>query len=116
VVLSFWVVLNHNTPYESHLSSLENSRLRGNLSALYRLLRSESGQGGAELFSLVSSDRMHGKNGSKLPQGRLKLDIRKHFFTETVVKHWNSILRGAADAPSLPVLKKHLDDACSTVL
>ncbi|GAB0179974.1 mitochondrial enolase superfamily member 1 [Grus japonensis] len=67
------------------LATLERRRLRGDLMALCSFLRRGSGEGGAELFSLGSSDRTHG-NGSKLHQGRLRLDIRKHFFTERVVK------------------------------
>lgn len=37
------------------------------------------------LISLVSTDRTRG-NGSKLCQGRFKLDFRKHFFTEILGK------------------------------
>jgi len=42
------------------LSSLDRSRRRGNLNALYNFLSRGSGEGGAELFSLGSSDRTHG--------------------------------------------------------
>ena len=68
------------------MSNLEKRRQRGDLFALYSFLRRGSREGAADLFSLVSSDRMHG-NDSKLHQGKFRLDRRKHFFTEKVIKH-----------------------------
>lgn len=40
--------------------------------------------------------------------GRVRLDIRKRFFTQSVVRHWN---REVVTAPSLPEFKKSLDKA-----
>ena len=73
------------------------------------------------MFTRVDSDRTRG-NGFRLGQVRFRLDIRRKFFTQKVVTHWNrlpkevvrEVVRGGS--PSLEAFKARLDVALGSLV
>jgi len=97
------------------LFSLGKRRLWGDLIVAFQYLKGAYKQEGERLFTRVDNDRTRGK-GLKLRQGRFRLNMRRKFFTQRVVTHWNRLPEEVVDAPSLEAFKARLDVALGSLV
>jgi len=78
--------------------------MRGDRITLFQYLKGAYSESEVGLFSLVTGDKRRGYD-LKLHQGMFRLDVRKHFFTERLVK----LVKEVVESTSLDVFKSHLD-------
>jgi len=98
---------------ELGLFSLEERRLRADLTAVFQYLK---GPTGSMERGFSQGCVVIGQGGTALNYKGADLDIRKKFFTMRVVRHWNRFPREAVAAPSLEVFKARLDGALSNLV
>ena len=55
-------------------------------------------------------------NDFKLKEGKIRLDVRKKFFTQRLLRHWNRLPREVIDVPSVGAFKARLDGALHSLI
>lgn len=94
---------------ELSLFSLEKGRLKADSTTAFQYFKGAYKQEEERDFAQSVSDRTRG-NGFKLKEGRFRLDVRKKFFTQRVVRCWNRLPREGVDVPSLEAFKARLNE------
>lgn len=82
------------------LNGMEMGRHKGNFTALYNYLKGK--QDGCLL--LLQGNRTS-RNGLSLHHRRFRMKIRKKFFTEKMVKHWNRLSKELVGSPPWKCLR-----------
>ena len=71
--------------------SLKKRRLWGDVIAAFQYLNGAYKKDVEGFFTQTVNDRRRG-NSFKLKERRFRLDVRRKFFTQRVVRHWNRLL------------------------
>jgi hypothetical protein len=95
-----------NTSYKGrlallHIDSLEIRRLRFDLVMVYKILFNMVNVSASQFFTRASSSYCTRGHCHKLVLNYSRVDIRKYFFSEWIVKQWNSLAAQPQDFDSL---------------
>jgi len=77
--------------------NVRTRRLLSGSESVQAVLKGGCSEAGVGLFSQLTSNRRRG-NGLRLRQGTFRVDVRKNFFTEWVVRHRNRLLREVVES------------------
>ena len=90
--------------------SLKKKRLWCDLIAAFQYLKGAYKKDGKQLFVGADNDKTRG-NSFKLEVERFKLEVRRKFFTQRVVRKLKRLPREVVDVPSLEVFTARLNEA-----
>ena len=91
-----------------NLTTLEARRVRGDLIETYKLLHGLEKVDYRQFFTL--NDSVHDLRGHsmRLIKPRSRLQLRQNFYSQRVIKHWNSLTQEAVDATSINSFKNSI--------
>jgi len=82
-------------------------KAQGDLINVYKFLKGGCREDRASHFSVVPWRTRGSVHTSK--HRRFPLNIRKHFFTVRVPKHWHRLPKEVVESPSSEIFRSHLD-------
>lgn len=100
-------------PYEERLErlnlfTLEKRRLRGDMIQVFKYLNKLSNVDHSKLFTLQTNLRTR-NNGKTIQAKRCNTDIGRSYFSNRVVRHWNSLPAEVVSAETINSFKKRID-------
>ena len=106
---------NLDLDYHSRLADLgieefQLRRLKQDLIMAYKILFGFVGINSNKLFMFNNTNYDLRGHAYKLFQGHCRIDIRQDFFTERVVRVWNSLLISDSNLTSVKSFSKFLDN------
>jgi len=90
------------------LTMLETWRKRGDLIETYKILSGKENIETNKFFEL-SDNHIILEDSMKISVKRSRLNVRKFFFSQRVILHWNSLPEYVVTAPSMNTFKNWLD-------
>ena len=90
------------------LYSLQQRRLRGDLIETYKILTGKEKINSDQLFQKTTTTELRG-HSLKLYKKSSRLELRKHFFSQRIVDHWNKLPENVVSPATISSFKKRLD-------
>ena len=91
------------------LMSLEERRNRSDLIEMFKISKGESAIPRNSFFRADTNERTRG-HSRKLANDNFRLDVRKYFFSQRIVRRWNSLSEEVISAGSVNTFKKRLEE------
>jgi len=94
------------------ITSLKERRVRGDMIEVYKLMTGKEQISPGQFFTPVGADYKLRGHDKKLTKARPRLDIRKYFFSQSVVNRWNRLPAKVVNSKSVNAFKNAYDRLC----